>query len=58
MAVESPGSQESESDRGFVARLLAETQRWQDQGMITAEQARAIASSYDVPTEVASNQRA
>ena len=56
--MESPGSHESGSDRGFVLRLLAETQRWQDQGIITAEQARAIASSYDVPTEVASSQRA
>ncbi len=42
----------------FVARLLAETRRWQDQGIITAEQAQAIASGYDVPTEVASGQRA
>ena len=42
----------------FVARLPAETQRWQDQGILTAEQARAIAAIYDLPTDVASSQKA
>ena len=41
----------------FVTRLLAETRIWQDRGIITAEQAQAITSSYDVPADVASSQR-
>ena len=41
----------------FLARLPVEIGLWQDQGIITPEQARAIASSYDVPAEEASRQR-
>ena len=36
----------------FLARLVGETRLWQDRGIITAEQAQAIAASYDVPTAI------
>ncbi len=51
------GSSPAKSD-SFLARLPGEIRLWQDQGIITAEQARAIASSYDIPAEEASRQRA
>ena len=48
----------SPDSESFVTRLLAETRIWQDRGIISAEQAQAITSSYDVPADVASSQRA
>ena len=38
--------------------MPTETRSWQDQGIISAEQARAIVSSYDLTPEVASSRRA
>ena len=56
--MESSGSQGSGADGGFVDRLPAETRRWQGQGIITAEQAQAIVSSYGLTPGVAAGQRA
>lgn len=56
--MESSGSQGSGADGGFVDRLPAETRRWQDQGIITAEQAQAIVSTYGLTPGVAAGQRA
>lgn len=39
-------SPETSKDLRFVARLAAETQRWEREGLVTSEQARAIMSSY------------
>jgi len=36
----------------FVERLLDETRLWQDRGIITAEQAAAIAAGYDDPANL------
>ena len=56
--MESPESQGSGAHGAFVDRLPAETRRWQDQGIISAEQAQAIVSSYGLTPEVAAGQRA
>jgi uncharacterized membrane protein len=41
----------------FVDRLLDETRLWQDRGIITAEQAASIAAEYDVPANLALDER-
>ena len=42
----------------FIKRLLDETRLWQDRGIITAEQAAAITANYNVPPELAFDDRA
>ncbi len=46
------------TDRRFLTRLVSEIQAWQDQGIITPEQGRALISSYGISPELAASHRA
>ena len=51
-------SPENSEDRRFVARLAAETQSWEKEGLVTSDQARAIMASYGPAGTIAATQGA